>query len=841
MWNWNRLIRTALFALPLAVSLESSLANAVPSSSSSFTLTSGGFVASGPLSLASSSGGGIQLLSSSLGAGASGQSQGPSSGIVLSSGWAMSPIPVPEPGFAALLFSGLVLLPGMRAHRKRRADGCPQRTGKRLTWGITAFLLLAPAASYAIPHDVAYQGTLADSDGDALEGPVDIGIALFEQMAAFSGEVPLYSEDHIDTALGDDGSFSLLMGTGSNTVGSFEPELFQTNNVYLEITVEEEILSPRQPISSVPWALVADELADAPNLLSQVGDLESQLGSFPVDGDIGSELASLSSALSSVQATLGTMSASTSSLETQLAAAAGHIAAVSSQLGTPVTSSVAPNGGTGLGLGIYLFSMSTSATGNPLLVHINNGNGGIWTADPYSIRLTVCDDPSCASSSLSPELDLGTVDSWMTCTEYYTDPDTGEEMCMMEEEEYGPNPLEFPQVATGSDGLPVITYLEPTDDDLKFIHCGNATCSAGNTLRTLVSVTAAGWGSDLAIGGDGLPIVSYYDTTHGFMILHCLDLTCTSVYTHVVDGAVGGDWDHSSSITAGADGLAVAAYYDGGGENLGFARCSTASCTSTSNTILDSAGDVGLNPAIAIGSSGYPSIAYHDATESSIHLITCGDATCSEFSGATIASSVSGQNTISLQFTDEGTPIISWTDATSDEVRVVSCPTADCSVKGPEHAWIADARDHALIMNGEDTPIVGYLESHWLGDLVVERLSSVSAQLAANETSASGAQDAADAAQTAADNSQTAANNAQSSANTAQADIDGHHTHPGCTSNHALSPGACPFDVFATYNELPNCSDAQIHSICEGDGECGTDVNLDNCPGGYDVYYKSND
>lgn len=832
MWHLKLLARMALFALIFGFGLESSLAHAEPSTSASYTLTSSGFVASNQASVASSPGGGIQLMRSSVGDVASGQSQGPSSGIVLSSGWVTSAVPVPEPGVAALLFSGLVLLPAIVAHRKRRADRRAKRAEKRLAWGVTAFLLLAPAASFAIPHDVAYQGTLADSDGYALDGPVDIEIALFEQMAAFAEEVPLYREDHIETALGEDGSFSLLMGTGSNPTGSFEPELFQTTNIYLEISVEGEVLSPRQPMSSVPWALVAEELTDSSDLVSQVGDLESQVGSFPVDGDIGSELASLSSTLSSVQSMLGTMSASTSSLETQLAAAAGQIAAVSNQLGAPLTSSVAPSGGTGSGIGVYAFSMSTDATGNPLIVHINNGSGGVMAADPYSIWLTVCDDPRCASSSLSPELDSGTVDSWMTCFEYYTDPDTGEEECMNEVEEYGPNALEFPQVATGSDGLPVITYFEPVNDDLKFIHCGNSTCSAGNSLRTLVSATAAGWGSDVAIGGDGLPIVSYYDTTHGFMILHCLNLTCSSAYTRVVDGAVGGDWDHSSSITAGADGLAVVAYYDGGGENLGFARCSNASCTSTSNTILDSAGDVGLNPAIAIGSSGYPSIAYHDATDSSIHLVTCADEACSASSGETIASGVSGQDRLSLQFAAAGNPIISWSETASDEVRVVSCPTADCSVKGPEQTWATDARNQALVLNGEDTPIVGYLESNWQGDLLVQRLDSVTAQVAANETAASDAQGSADTAQTVADNAQT-------TANAAQADINS-HASPGCTTNYALDASACPFPVsdLTAYQNMPNCHDAPANSLCEGDEECGTHNSLNNCAVSYDVYYK---
>ena len=46
----------------------------------------------------------------------------------------------------------------------------------------------------------------------------------------------------------------------------------------------------------------------------------------------------------------------------------------------------------------------------------------------------------------------------------------------------------------------------------------------------------------------------------------------------------------------------------------------------------------------------------------------------------------------------------------------------------------------------------------------------------------------------------------------------------------------CP--SITSIQALPSCKDATFGSLCEADGECGTDPELDNCPGEYDVYRK---
>ena len=69
---------------------------------------------------------------------------------------------------------------------------------------------------------------------------------------------------------------------------------------------------------------------------------------------------------------------------------------------------------------------------------------------------------------------------------------------------------EYTSIAIGADGLPVISYRDSTAAALKVAQCGNAACTAGNVITTVDDpVNLVGSLTRIAIGIDGLPVISY--------------------------------------------------------------------------------------------------------------------------------------------------------------------------------------------------------------------------------------------------------------------------------------------------------------------------------------------
>jgi hypothetical protein len=146
---------------------------------------------------------------------------------------------------------------------------------------IACLLVVAATAEAAPPNDANYQGLLLDSVGDPLPGPVDIQIAVWDQL--IGGGTPLYWETHSGVPLVD-GVFNILLGTGTVMLGTFDADLFATENRYLEVIVDSEALQPRQPFSSVAYAL-RSEASEAAAHAATAGDADTVDGSHAASLD----------------------------------------------------------------------------------------------------------------------------------------------------------------------------------------------------------------------------------------------------------------------------------------------------------------------------------------------------------------------------------------------------------------------------------------------------------------------------------------------------------------------------------------------------------------------------
>src|SRR5262245_54436902 len=62
-------------------------------------------------------------------------------------------------------------------------------------------------------------------------------------------------------------------------------------------------------------------------------------------------------------------------------------------------------------------------------------------------------------------------------------------------------------IKQGLIGLPIISYSDNTNGDLKVVSCGNASCTSGNIINTVDSTGSVGYNSSIAIMPSGLPII----------------------------------------------------------------------------------------------------------------------------------------------------------------------------------------------------------------------------------------------------------------------------------------------------------------------------------------------
>ena len=79
-----------------------------------------------------------------------------------------------------------------------------------------------------------------------------------------------------------------------------------------------------------------------------------------------------------------------------------------------------------------------------------------------------------------------------------------------------------------ANGIPVVSYLDYTNGNLKVLHCGNTTCSSGNTVVSPDALGNIGWHVSMQLDSNGNPVIGYYNYTNGDLkVLRCNNAVCS--------------------------------------------------------------------------------------------------------------------------------------------------------------------------------------------------------------------------------------------------------------------------------------------------------------------------
>jgi hypothetical protein len=191
----------------------------------------------------------------------------------------------------------------------------------------------------------------------------------------------------------------------------------------------------------------------------------------------------------------------------------------------------------------------------------------------------------------------------------------------------------YSSIAIGNDSFPVISYIDADNGVLLVAKCNDLACAgADESIEAINDFDASLNGpTSLAIGIDGFPVISYVDQTNGFLkVARCNDVACAGEdeTVSVVDdsaNAVG----YGSSLAIGADGFPVISYWDSTADNLKIAKCNDPACSGGDEHIT-TADSGGRSTSIAIGTDGLPVISYCNSASNgfALKILHCGTPDC---------------------------------------------------------------------------------------------------------------------------------------------------------------------------------------------------------------------
>ena len=276
-------------------------------------------------------------------------------------------------------------------------------------------------------------------------------------------------------------------------------------------------------------------------------------------------------------------------------------------------------------------------------------------------------------------------------------------------------------IVLDSSGYPVISYIDNTNKDLKLIHCGNVNCTSGNVITTVDGCSGCSVNGDIdkhstmVLNSSGYPVIAYNDTTNSDLrLVVCDNQYCNGTNTYKVVDNGGGTNDVGSYafLRLAANDRPVITYFDATGDDLEFAYCNNATCTSPTLSTLYAPNSSGQYNSFELDTASgtctsspkeCPVIAFREGN--SIHALTvlhCGTNNCSSGNQTNIVddgadATDSAGIYASLKLDSSGFPVISFGRGQFGinlDLKIAHCNDVNCdpNVNGPETVNILDGQ-----------------------------------------------------------------------------------------------------------------------------------------------------
>ena len=339
-------------------------------------------------------------------------------------------------------------------------------------------------------------------------------------------------------------------------------------------------------------------------------------------------------------------------------------------------------------------SIALDSSDNPVVSYYDLTNG--------DLKVLHCGDPLCSAgnSIVTPDTggDVGRYTSIVLDANGYpvvsyhdvTNQDLrilrcGDENCASGNSIISPDTIGnvgvAPSLQLDSMGNPVVAHYDLGTRDLRVLHCGDATCSAGNTITTLDTLGDVGDYPSLVLDGNGYPVISYFDRTNGDLkILVCNDPSCSGNDEVMAVPDVAGVVGSYTSLELDSSGNPVVSYWDVTNLDVKLLHCGNADCTlANSISSLDVDADVGPFTSLELDGNGNPVISYFDIAIMDLKVVHCGDPNCTAAGQPIVAPDTEGAVGLytALSITTSGVPVVGFYDSTNGDLRVLSCPECD--------------------------------------------------------------------------------------------------------------------------------------------------------------------